>query len=217
MTAVGRTNSIGIGLRIGITVLAACLIANVIVLVERGTHAKPAQARVVQRTVAGRPQRLHSGDEVVAIFIGASTCPASMRPEMRNAIAHLRSELAVEANQAGVNFYITGAALDWNVDTGIAFLKRLGPFDEVTAGRNWLNMASVRYIIRDMQGAATTPQLLVVRRTTVAQSTLRVSSEQLIARKVGAEAIESWAREGGRGQGGRLDLAPYHPAPPQAR
>jgi hypothetical protein len=75
--------------------------------------------------------------------------------------------------------------------------EEFGPFDEVSAGSNWLNAGAVDYIWRDEGAPPTLPQIVVVRRTvTVDADRIRVKEEEVIGRHVGTDEIARWVAAG---------------------
>lgn len=139
------------------------------------------------------PRALKSGTELVAVFIGSSTCGAAENPELKVAIAQLRRSLAARAFRDGKTFSSIGVALDWSVRDGLQFLATFGEFDEVMAGRNWLNAGAVHYIWRDIAGRPSLPQVLLLERSVeVTATSISIGDETLIARKVGAGEITQW-------------------------
>jgi hypothetical protein len=89
-----------------------------------------------------------------------------------------------------------GVSLDWSPSEGAAFLARLGQFDEIASGRNWLNSGAVRYIFRDLPGLSQVPQVIVVERNVrVRPEAIDVGPERLITRKVGLDEMLQWAQQ----------------------
>ncbi|MCY3599679.1 MAG: hypothetical protein OXN85_06885, partial [Gemmatimonadetes bacterium] len=82
------------------------------------------------------------------------------------------------------------------VQNGLEHLERFGPFDEVTAGRGWLNMGVLEYIYGDLPGVAATPQVIVVERTVKRDGEWRIEDQRVLARRAGLDEIEEWAKEG---------------------
>ena len=144
------------------------------------------------------PRRaMPKGREVVAYIIGASWCVPSNQPAFLEAARRATLLLSRQARAAGAAFSAAGVALDWDPARGVAYLGKLGPLDEVTAGRNWVNTVAVDLIWRDPNGQAATPQVVLVERTVdLAERRIGVSPTRVLARLVGPEAITAWVARG---------------------
>lgn len=156
--------------------------------------------------------RAPPGRELAMVFIGSSRCAASNRESLPPAVERLKLLLRDRAAQSGRSFTTLGVARDWDVEAGLAHLRRFGRFDEVSAGRNWLNGGVLHYVWDDLPGQAATPQVVVVERRLVDRRTSEaadgvVQDERLVTRLVGWKEIERWAR-----RGAPLQLPPV-PAP----
>jgi hypothetical protein len=137
------------------------------------------------------------GPELVLVFIGSSTCGPSNQRELPGQVEQLKLALQRRARTSGRSFTTLGIARDWDTDAGIRHLNRFGRFDEVIAGRNWLNTGLLRYVWEDIPGQAATPQLLVLERRLVDRRSNEaadgiVRDERLLVRKVGSAEIERW-------------------------
>ncbi|MFL5383490.1 MAG: hypothetical protein ACJ8GN_13305 [Longimicrobiaceae bacterium] len=141
------------------------------------------------------------GPELAMIFIGASTCRASNHEGLPAAVEQLARTLRGKAKRAGRSFTTVGVARDWDVDAGLAHLRKFGRFDEVISGRNWLNSGLLHYVWEDIPGEAATPQVVVVDRRLVDRHSSAaeggmVQDERLVARLVGWKEIRQWAERG---------------------
>jgi hypothetical protein len=146
-------------------------------------------------------KRAPDGQELALIFIGSSTCGASRHEALPAAVQRLKLEMRERALASGRSFTTLGIARDWDVDAGIEHLRRFGRFDEVIAGRNWVNTGLLRYVWEDLPGRAATPQVLVVDRRLVDRNGVEASGgvlqeERLVARLVGWQEIDRWAARG---------------------
>lgn len=149
-----------------------------------------AQGYAPARTLPTRPQ-------VVAIYIGSTDCIPCRSPELKAALQVMKPTLRHVADSLGRDFSAVGVALDWQVDSGVAFLQPVAEFDEIVVGNNWTNLAAQRFIWEDPSGAPAMPQLLVVERT-VAQTGMRMEfgPPRVLKRLLGAEQIRGWVRAG---------------------
>lgn len=141
------------------------------------------------------PTRPQPGTELLAIFVGSSTCTASTDPDLKATLRRIHNGLRELAEREQKIFVSVGVALDQDPWRGIKFLERFGPFDEVLSGGNWLNTGSVAFILRDFPGRRAIPQLILIERDVSIESTGIASVEdRLVGRKVGSEAIAEFAR-----------------------
>lgn len=142
-----------------------------------------------------------SGTELLMVYIGAAECAWSNRDSVPVAVSAVKEQLVATAEEEGHTFATLGVALDWSVEEGLDHLDRTARFDEVAAGRNWLNTGAVRYIWKDVPGQAATPQILVLKREVSGptgdspRSRYEVGDPELVVRKVGYPAILRWAEQ----------------------
>jgi len=137
------------------------------------------------------------GTEMVVLFVGASDCPASLSPLLPDIMDNLRDSLTAKAESLGSRVAFLGAALDHDLDAGLEYLETLGPFDEVTVGRRWLNSLSVQYLIRDMPAGAKIPQVQVFyREIHVDGPWMEIGEDVVLARKIGVDEIMHWGSQG---------------------
>ena len=150
-----------------------------------------------QRTTL-RPEWLAADtSEYLFVFIGSSRCAVSRGSELRQAVLQARDALTRRAARDGVRLVTLGVAVDANADVGLSFLRLFGAWDEVSAGRAWLNHAVVRYVLRDIPGEVAVPQIVLLRRhVQFVSEQLRVGDDQLVTRKVGLGEIETWLKGG---------------------
>lgn len=131
--------------------------------------------------------------ELVSVFISASFCGANKTVGFREAVRELNDILEVRALAENIAFRSIGISIDWDPHLGVQYLGRFGPFDEIIAGNNWLNLGTLRYIWNDFPGMGAIPQILILRRTVHnSQAALTVSNERVISRLVGVDQIKDW-------------------------
>lgn len=146
--------------------------------------------------------RTREGSELTMIYIGSSGCAPSNLKGLPEAVEELKVEVRDKAGRNGRGFTAIGVARDWDVDAGLDHLRKFGKFDEVMAGRNWLNSGVRRYVWEEIPGEAATPQVLVVERfvgdpAPAAQGIqYGIKDERIIIRKVGADEILEWVHQG---------------------
>ncbi|MBW3570917.1 MAG: hypothetical protein KY467_07415 [Gemmatimonadetes bacterium] len=134
------------------------------------------------------------------MYIGSSGCAPSNREDLPGALEQLKRLLRQRAEAGARGFSAVGIARDWDTQDGLAHLRKFGAFDEVMAGRNWMNAGVRRYVWEEIPGEAATPQVLLVERVVgdVSASGIQygVHGERLVARKVGADEILKWTEQG---------------------
>ena len=140
---------------------------------------------------------LASGPQLVAVFISSSWCSGNRAPGFHEAIDSLKVILARRAQASGRQFRMVGAALDWMPDSGVAYLKRFGAFDEVVAGLNWTNSAAERYIWSDTAGTPHVPQVVVYEQTIVSEKDRVIFGPIHVLKRIhGGDVIVSWVHDG---------------------
>ncbi len=148
---------------------------------------------IIGRPEAGdRPARgiLQDGTELVAVLVAASMCEFSNAPELPSVVAEAKTALLQRAAQDDRHFVYIGVGLDDSPEESFRFLRRFGPFDEVLAGRGWLNTGSIAFMIRGLTGPLATPQLIVFERDlAIGDRSILVTPDRLIGRYVGLDAI----------------------------
>lgn len=141
--------------------------------------------------------RSDSGSELVFVFIGSSRCHWSNRPELRSLVGTAILAVRDRSRAQGDGFAAIGIARDVVASEGVAHLAAFGEFDEVMAGRGWLNAGVLHYIYNELPGPAATPQIVVLRRTVVVDNGQRsVTDERVVARKAGVAEIRGWVEDG---------------------
>jgi hypothetical protein len=140
--------------------------------------------------------------ELVMVYIGSSTCAVSNRRELRDDVRELRRQLQTRAAAAGRTFVSVGVAVDLRADAGLRHLERMGPFDEVAAGRGWANAHALRYVWEEWPGIAGTPQIVLVEREMRVEGegpggvSYAAGPERLVLRKAGLWEIGRWSENG---------------------
>lgn len=104
------------------------------------------------------------GTEVVAVYFGGSTCAPCRFPTFKAGLRDAIRRARAYAEEAGYAFAYVGVANDWDLEDGLAFLDEAGPFDEITVGRNWFNLASVAHVFQNEEAVPALPSLVVFER-----------------------------------------------------
>ena len=133
--------------------------------------------------------------QVVAVYLGASFCVACVQPEFKQAMTQMAPELKQVADRSGRDFATIGVSLDWDVDSGIAFLKPVTQYDEIVVGSNWINSAVARLIWADSSTTPSLPQVVLIERQVDAGARVSIK-ERVIGRYVGGDEIQRWIRQG---------------------
>ncbi len=141
-------------------------------------------------------QRLTEGRELVAIYIGSTDCGPCLSPEVKGAVRAMKPLLAAQAKQRGVAFTVIGAAQDWDLKRGAAFLEPLGAFDQVVIGGNWTNIAVEQFILRDSLAEMAMPQVVLIERTVNVGGRVTVSEPRVLRRISGGAEIPAWVAAG---------------------
>jgi hypothetical protein len=137
------------------------------------------------------------GTEVVLAYVTAPSCgwcnPAWLPPLIEAAKTSTRAV----ADQAEYRFATLGVSQSSSAELGIRHLRRFGQFDEVAAGRGWVNTSLQKYVYTEFPGVAATPQIVVLRRNVQqSESELTIAAEEVIGRYVGVHEIRRWVEAG---------------------
>jgi hypothetical protein len=141
-------------------------------------------------------QRLPEGREVVAIYIGSTDCGPCQWPQVKSAVRAMKPLLVTQARQRGVALTVIGAAQDWDVKRGAAFLEPLGAFDQVVIGGNWTNLAVEQFVLRDSLAEMAMPQVVLMERTVGVGKRVTVSQPRVLRRITGGAEIPAWVAAG---------------------
>jgi hypothetical protein len=141
-------------------------------------------------------QRLPEGRELVLIYIGATACGPCQLPAVKSAIRTMKPLVAAQAKQRGEALTVIGAAQDWDLKRGAAFLEPLGAFDQVVIGGNWTNLAVEQFVLRDSLAEMSMPQVLLFERTVQVGKRVSVSEPRVLRRISGGFDIPAWVAAG---------------------
>ena len=137
---------------------------------------------------------LRSGpsEELLFVVVASSFCVGARDPHFPDVIGSARKLVESEARRRGFGFGAIAVDVDWSVTDGLAFVNKLGAFDEVVVGRNWLN-SGIEHFINPALAPLSVPQILVIKRhIDVAASAVAISDAVLIARAAGSDGIATW-------------------------
>lgn len=134
--------------------------------------------------------------DLILVYIGSSTCGPSNSVALPSMVEAIRASMAPEAIDRGARFRTIGIAKDGVVDRGIAHLTKFKPFNEVSAGGGWGNVALRHFVYEDVPGLPATPQIVVVERTyevSNGRPQRGAYSDRLVRRAVGLKEISRLA------------------------
>lgn len=138
--------------------------------------------------------------ELAMIYFSQSGCAACNQETLPAALEAAKQGLARRAEASRRALVVVGVSLDWDPERGYEHLRRFGRFDEVSAGRSWINSSAMHYVWQDLPGISGTPQIVVVERTFRPATELgeapRIVGERVVLRKLGYVEIETWAKQG---------------------
>jgi hypothetical protein len=101
--------------------------------------------------------------ELVMAYISSTWCIGNRAPGLHQAVDSLKLLLAAWAQAHNMTFRAVGVAIDWAPDSGLAYLKEFGNFDELVVGSNWFNLGATAFVWADTTARPVIPQVLVVR------------------------------------------------------
>lgn len=144
--------------------------------------------------------RRPSASELVLIYVGKASCAYCRHPSIPGFVEEAKRRVRAQAHAESLGFSTVGVGLDLNPFSSLRHLRELGLFDELAVGRGWDNRAALQLFHLGFGLEAATPQLVVVRRLIVRDSTyepvrLRVH-EEMAFRVTGLDGIERWVRRG---------------------
>jgi hypothetical protein len=151
--------------------------------------ASPALAQTADR-------ELPSGRELIAVYVGASTCGPCLLPEMKAAVVRMKTLLDSTAKRNGYAFSAVGVSSDWSTEKGIAFLTDNGPFDQLVIGGNWTNLGVEHFIWNDSTAIPEMPQIVVLERTVTLGARISISPARVLRRVSGLKDIPQWVNDG---------------------
>lgn len=165
-----------------------CAIALSALALSRPAGAQAAEYAPSHRLVAGR--------ELVAVYIGSTDCGPCQWPQVKSAVRAMKPLLAAQARRHRMSFTAIGAAQDWDVAQGAAFLEPLGAFDQIVIGGNWTNLAVEQFVLRDSLTEMVMPQVVLMERTVQLGQRVTVSGPRVLRRITGGADIPAWVAAG---------------------
>ena len=140
---------------------------------------------------------LPNGKQIVVVYIGATSCGPCRTPEFKDVVRRMKPLLARQADSLKRPLSINGVAIDWVVDSGYAFLKEAGEWDEITVGNNWVNVGALRYIWGDTLTRPAMPQVIIYERTMSPElRRIGFGAEVRVGQFVGSDDVTAWVKRG---------------------
>lgn len=140
-----------------------------------------------------------SKKDIVFIFVGCSSCSASNLSYLPELVKKIKKELRLRAEKKDYGFVTIGVSAEENVRNGLIHLSKFGPFDEISTGNSWANIAIQKYIHENFKGVPATPQVFVIERSYKKFIESGYSSrdyeslnENMLINKVGSNKILLW-------------------------
>lgn len=144
--------------------------------------------------------------EIMLVFFSTSSCVGNRHPDLGSAVRSMKTMLSQRARQDGTSFSAVGVAAEWSIADGLNYLLEgvstwenhdFGAWDEVQAGRNWLNASALKYVWRDPDGAPTVPQVILVERVIgLDGNRIAASADRAVLRLAGSDEITQWVIDG---------------------
>lgn len=138
--------------------------------------------------------------ELILIYIGKASCAFCRDPAVPKLVKEAKRLVKAHADSLSVGFATVALGLDLDPFVSLPHLNDLGLFDELTLGRGWDNRVALELFHTTVGAEAATPQLLVLRRQVVQDSTYaptrKLVSEELLFRAVGLDDMHRWVGRG---------------------
>jgi hypothetical protein len=137
------------------------------------------------------------GQEIVFVYLGSYDCGPCHKQEFKRAIEKAKVLLNRKAKEARKDFSAIGADMGWDVERGIAFLKKTGRFDEIMVGRSWTGSAASQYIWQDDASSPAKPSVVVYERNVESEDgRISISEPEYLVSKSGVGAVMKWVKAG---------------------
>lgn len=133
--------------------------------------------------------------ETLAFLVISSHCIAAYDPNLVAIVDATKGALARDAAARGRKLHLIAISLDDDIGPALRFLARLGTFNEVSIGGNWLNSQVSSLVWNDPQTEPQIPQWIIVDRdVTIGQARIAIRSGQVRTRIVGLDGMRRWSR-----------------------
>ncbi|MGB3543640.1 hypothetical protein [Rubrivirga sp.] len=171
---------------------ALFLAALLVPLTATAQEYRPAYERDEQQQYEDIP-------ELVLVYFGQSTCIPCQDPAFKSDLERAKVLLTERAALEGKSFSVVGAALDWSIEDGMAFLATSGAFDEIAVGRNWGNTTARLHLWRPdglEERMIAIPSVMVFERARTPGSPTALGEPTYRFEVAGAAAMADWVAAG---------------------
>ena len=142
-------------------------------------------------------QETVDGNELAFVYISATNCGFCRAPGIKAAVLQAKSILAARAAAERRPFSATGVALDYDIEAGLAFLKDVGPFDEVILGRDWNNSAVLDLLSNGGEDVVLgIPQVVVYERMISRRGYTMSTGRPHVLARIPGTGIPLWVKAG---------------------
>lgn len=174
-------------------VVVASAVSTVMLADPNGRQSGGTATVIDARQIEG-PTKETTEHELVVVFVGGATCPASRNEGVRGDLKTAGQLLARLAADNGWRLRRIGVAISAHPGEGMQFLERMGTFDEGAVGGGRSNSGLLRYVYGQFPGPMFMPQMVVLLRPYNPNG--RIDREVEIERFVGQQEIARWAANG---------------------
>ena len=132
--------------------------------------------------------------ELVLVYFGAASCGWCDSPRLPGIIDSAMIAVRDHAAASGASFSAVGIAVDWDAQSGVVHLDKIGRFDEIAAGRSAFGLGARTY----MHLLHGTPQISVLKRSSSSKGEeyfQRFTEDELV-RKSSLARIADWVWRG---------------------
>lgn len=138
--------------------------------------------------------------EYVVVLISSSWCLGNEVQGFSEAVASIRALVEDQiSDRSDALTRLVGVALDTDPRVGTEYLFSLAAFDEVSAGGEWLNTGTEKYLWGGMPLSGEVPLVAILEREVVWEPYLvSIKRETLLRSIVGAREIVDWVAGGAR-------------------
>lgn len=138
-------------------------------------------------------------DTAIAVIV-SSNCAACSNARVVNQLAGAIRRIRVSRGPDS-HLRLIGVALDGHPDAGYEYLRRLGPFDEISSGGAWGNYVFSDLVWETSSRIAVVPQVLVIERVIEQGDRLHIASRTVKFGAMGATGVIEWLERYVSGEG----------------
>lgn len=190
--------------------LAVCVILGLAAASYIGVTVARASIHPPARPTAKPPAPVNpipQGKHLVAFVVIAAECGWSSRPDVKQAIGHLRQALHDAHGRDFAQISVVAVDVDKDVATGLDFLRSIQKgfdhpvFDQISVGGIWMNDAFLNIGWREHLASGAMPQVLLVARDVdshdyLSAGKIAVGSDSMLFKALGNPDIIRWIQQG---------------------